>query len=120
MNRGHLTAKRNLAAAKRSFRKMLQDQPLSARPDRHRRAAPTCRPSLAARKDGLLARTPLRYVTKYLQQGIEGDHFRVKRPMLRIGSFQSVTARRIISGFEAMLWLRKGFGFAVAWTVRTS
>ena len=37
VNRGHLTAKRDLEAAKRSFRKMLQDQPLSARPDRHRR-----------------------------------------------------------------------------------
>ena len=28
------------------------------------------------------------------------------------------TARRMILGFEAMLWLRKGFGFAGAWTVR--
>jgi hypothetical protein len=28
------------------------------------------------------------------------------------------TARRTICGFEAMLWLRKGFGFAGAWTVR--
>ena len=26
-------------------------------------------------------------------------------------------ARRTIQGFEAMLWLRKGFGFAGAWTV---
>jgi hypothetical protein len=30
--------------------------------------------------------------------------------MLRIGGFQSFrTARRTIRGFEAMLWLRKGF-----------
>src|SRR3954453_2489668 len=44
--------------------------------------------------------------------------FRVKRPMPRIGRFQSFhTARRTIRGFEAMLWLRKGFGFAGAWTV---
>src|SRR5689334_9192270 len=44
--------------------------------------------------------------------------FRVKRPMPRIGGFQSFhTARRTIRGFEAMLWLRKGFGFAGAWTV---
>ena len=28
------------------------------------------------------------------------------------------TARRTIRGFEAMLWLRKGFGFSGAWTVR--
>ena len=39
--------------------------------------------------------------------------------MLRIGRSQSFgTARRTIQGFEAMLWLRKGFGFAGAWTVR--
>jgi hypothetical protein len=35
-----------------------------------------------------------------------------------VGSFQSFsTARRTIQGFEAMLWLRKGFGFASAWTI---
>ena len=57
-------------------------------------------------------------VTKHLQQGIESDHFRVKRPMPRVGCFQAFhTARRTIQGFEAMLWLRKGFGFAGAWTV---
>ena len=73
----------------------------------------------AARKDGLLTRTPVHYVTKHLQQGIESDHFRVKRPMPRVGCFQAFhTARRTIQGFEAMLWLRKGFGFAGAWTVR--
>src|SRR3954447_13208111 len=45
--------------------------------------------------------------------------FRLKRPMPRIGGFQSFhTARRTIRGFEAMLWLRKGFDFAGAWTVR--
>jgi transposase, IS6 family len=60
-----------------------------------------------------------RYVTKHLQQGIESDHFRVKKNMPRIGGFRSfTTARRTIQGFEAMLWLRKGFGFAGAWAVR--
>ena len=58
-------------------------------------------------------------MTKHLQQGIESDQFRVKRPMPRVGGFQAFhTARRTIEGFEAMLWLRKGFGFAGAWTVR--
>ena len=76
---------------------------------------PTHPPSRRARKDGLLARTPVHYVTKHLQQGIESDHFRVKRPMPRVGCFQAFhTARRTIQGFEAMLWLRKGFGFAGA------
>ena len=38
--------------------------------------------------------------------------------MPRIGGFQSFhTARRTIRGFEAMLWLRKGFSFRGAWTV---
>ena len=38
--------------------------------------------------------------------------------MPRVGGFRSFnTARRTIQGFEAMLWLRKGFGFAGGWTV---
>src|SRR5687768_6093458 len=115
-----LTAKRDLDAAKRFFRKMLQDEPLLS-PDRIGTdgAGPYPPAIAAARKDGLLARTPEHYVTKHLQQGIESDHFRVKRPMPRIGGFLAFhTARRTIQGFEAMLWLRKGFGFAGAWTVR--
>ena len=115
-----LTAKRDLEAAKRFFRKPLQDQPLLS-PDRiGTDGAGAYPPAIAAaRKDGLLARTPAHYVTKHLQQGIESDHFQVKRPMPRVGCFQAFhTARRTIQGFEAMLWLRKGFGFAGAWTVR--
>src|SRR3954463_10080623 len=114
-----LTAQRDLDAAKRFFRKMLQEEPLLS-PDRiGTDGAGSYPPAIAAaRKDGLLARTPAHYVTKHLQQGIESDHFRVKRPMPRIGCFQAFhTARRTIQGFEAMLWLRKGFGFAGAWTV---
>ena len=72
-----------------------------------------------SRDEDLLPRTPIYYVTKHLQQGIESDHLRVKRAMPRGGGFRSFnTARRTICGFEAMLWLRKGFGFAGAWTVR--
>ena len=97
---------------------MPHDQPLLA-PDRIGTdgAAPYPPAIAAARKKGLLPHEPLRYVSKHLQQGIESD--RVKRPMPRIGGFQSFhTARRTIRGFEAMLWLRKGFNFAGAWTVR--
>ncbi|WP_336490146.1 IS6 family transposase [Methylobacterium nigriterrae] len=114
-----LTAKRDLEAAKRSFRKMLEDQPLLA-PDRvGTDAAGPYPPAItASRKAGLLARTPVHYVTKHLQQGIESDHFRLKKNMPRIGGFRSFhTARRTIQGFEAMLWLRKGFGFSGTWTV---
>ena len=65
---------------------------------------------------GLLHPDLVHYVTKHLQQGIESDHFRVKKNMPAIGGFQSFnTARRTIAGFEAMLWLRKGFGFSGGW-----
>jgi IS6 family transposase len=114
-----LTAKRDLEAANRFFRKMLEDHPLLA-PDRIGTdgAGPYPPAIVAARNDGLLARTPLHYITKHLQQGIESDHFRLKKNMPWIGGFQSFnTARRAIQGFEAMLWLRKGFGFSGAWTV---
>src|SRR4051812_48652466 len=115
-----LSAKRDLDAAKRFFRKALEDQPLLA-PDRIGTdgAAPYPPAIAESREEGLLPRTPMHYVTKRLQQGIESDHFRLKRNMPRIGGFRPFnTARRAIQGFEAMLWLRKGFGFAGAWTVR--
>ena len=63
-----LTAKRDLDAAKRFFRKMLKDEPL-----------------LSPKK---------------------------------IGTDGANTARRTIAGFEAMVWLRKGFGFSGSWTVK--
>jgi transposase-like protein len=53
-------------------------------------------------------------VTKILQQGIESDHFRVKQNMPKVDGFQSFnTARQTIKGFEAMLWLPKGFDLAL-------
>jgi IS6 family transposase len=115
-----LTANRDLDAAKRFFRKMLVAEPLLA-PDRIGTdgAGPYPPAIIESRKEGLLPRTPIHHVTKHLQQGIESDHFRVKRAMPRVGGFRSfTTARRTICGFEAMLWLRKGFGFSGAWTVR--
>jgi len=58
-------------------------------------------------------------VSKHLQQGIESDHFHVKKHMPKVGGFRTfATAKRTIAGFEAMLWLKKGFGFAGEWTVR--
>ena len=114
-----VTAKRDLDAAKRFFRKMLKDGPLLS-PDRIGTDGAGTYPGAitAARNEGRLARDPVHHVTKHLQQGIESDHFRLKKNMPRVGGFQSFnTARRSIQGFEAMLWLRKGFGFAGAWTV---
>ncbi|MBP2449449.1 hypothetical protein JOH51_006957 [Rhizobium leguminosarum] len=34
-----------------------------------------------------------------------------------MGFDHSDSARRTIAGFEAMLWVRKGFGFSGGWTV---
>ena len=114
-----LTAKRDLNAAKRFFRKMRKDGFLLS-PDRIGTDGAGTYPGAiaAARKEGRLARDLVHHVTKHLQQGIESDHFRLKKNMPRVGGFQSFnTARRSIQGFEAMLWMCKGFGFAGPWTI---
>lgn len=114
-----LAAKRDLNAAKRFFRKMLKDEPLLS-PEKIGTDGANTFPSTikAAIDDGLLHPKPVHYVTKHLQQGIESEHFRVKKNMPKIGGFRSFsTARRTIAGFEAMLWLKKGFGFSGDWTV---
>ncbi len=108
------TAKRGLDAPKRFFGKMLKDQPLLGP---HKIGAdgaklyPTAISDVT--KGGLTPGKPTLRVSRYLQQGIESDHFHVKKNMLKIGGFQSFpTAKSTIAGFEAMLWLKKGFGFA--------
>ncbi|MBW4528832.1 MAG: DDE-type integrase/transposase/recombinase, partial [Phormidium tanganyikae FI6-MK23] len=56
----------------------------------------------------LAAETQLRQ-SKYLNNVIEQDHRNIKRltkPMMRFGSFK--TARRTLSGIEAMSMIRKG------------
>lgn len=112
-----LTAHRDLDPAKRFFRKMLSAEPLFAPNRIGTDEASPYPPAIAeSRKKGLLPRRPAHYVTKHLQQGIESDHFQVKKNMPRIGGFH--TARHTICGFEPMLWLRMGFGFAGVWTVR--
>ena len=115
-----LTAKRDLGAAKRFFNKMLKGEPLLSPGKIGTDGANTFPSTIQQSVDkGLLGPNPVHYVTKHLQQRIESDHFRVKKNMPRIGGFQSFhTARRTIAGFEAMLWLKKGFAFAGQWTVR--
>jgi len=114
-----LTARRDLASAKRFFRKMLKEEPLLAPDSIGTDGAKTFLPAIkAAEEEGLLRPNPVHRKTKYLQQGIESDHFRVKQNMPKVGCFQSfVTARQTIKGFEAMLWLRKGFDFTSNWTI---
>lgn len=51
-------------------------------------------------------------------RGLEAIIVGSKKNMPKIGGFQSFnTARKTIKGFEAMLWLRKGFGFSDDWNV---
>jgi len=99
---------------------MLKDEPLLSPDSIGTDGAKTFPPAIkAAEKEGLLRTNSTHHVTKHLQQGIESDHFRVKQAMPKVGGFQSfTTARQTIKGFEAMLWLRKGFGFIGPWTVQ--
>ena len=99
---------------------MLQDAPLLS-PDRiGTDGAGTFPPAIGDAADGgLLASDPVHYVTKHLQQGIESDHFRVKKNMLKVDGFRSFnSAGKSIAGFDVMLWLRKGLGFVDPWGVR--
>ena len=111
-----LSAKRNGNAAKRFFKKMLKDTPLLA-PDRvgtdgYRAFSGAINVSV---NEGLLPKDLTHYVTKHLQQGIESDHFRVKKPRARSGGFQSFnTARRTIK-FSVMSGnTNSGTGFSTA------
>ena len=115
-----LTANRDLEAAKRFFRKSLKEQPLLS-PGKIGTDGASVYPAAITTvvAEGLLNSTVIHRVSKHLQQVIESDHFRVKQMMPKVGGFRNfVTARRTISGFEAMLWLRKGLGFSGEWTVR--
>jgi IS6 family transposase len=105
-----LAAKRDAAAAKRFFRKALQ-QPHTVNPrtitfDKN----PAYPRAIAGMKaDGeLWRRSRLRQV-KYLNNIVEQDHRRVKRlvrPGLGFGGFH--TARRTLAGYEVMAMMRKG------------
>ena len=105
-----LAAKRDTAAAKRFFRKALE-QPHTVNPrtitvDKN----PTYPRAVTEMKsDGeLWRRSRLRQV-KYLNNIVEQDHRRVKRlvrPGLGFGSFW--TARRTLAGYEVMAMVRKG------------
>jgi transposase-like protein len=115
-----LIANRDLAATKRLFRKSMKEQPLLS-PGQVGADGANVYP--AAIQDSVADRLfdsgVIHRVSKHLQQVIESGHFRVKQMTPKVGGFRSfATARRTIAGFEAMLWLRKGFGFAGGWTVR--
>ncbi|WP_370552898.1 MULTISPECIES: DDE-type integrase/transposase/recombinase [unclassified Commensalibacter] len=55
---------------------------------------------------------------KFLQRGIENDHFRLKRVIPKNGCFQSFhTARKTPRGYEAILWIKKELGFKGKWII---
>lgn len=55
---------------------------------------------------------------KFLQRGIENDHFRLKRVIPKNGCFQSFhTARKTLRGYEAILWIKKESGFKGKWII---
>lgn len=105
-----LSAKRDVKAAKRFFRKVLRghwtEMPRVIDVDKNP-VYPSALKDLKA-DDVLPQETGLRQV-KYLNNLIEQDHRFIKRrtnPKLGFGSFN--TARRTIQGYEAMNMIRKG------------
>jgi IS6 family transposase len=105
-----LSAKRDAEAAKRFFRKAL-GQPHTVSPRTITVDKNPAYPKAAAdmKVDGeLWQRSRLRQV-KYLNNIVERDRRRIKRmvrPGLGFGSFW--TARRTLTGYEAMAMIRKG------------
>lgn len=105
-----LAATRDAAAAKRFFRKAL-DQPHTVNPRTITVDKNACYPKAITemKRDEQLWRCAKLRQLKYLNNMIEQDHRRIKRltrPGFGFGSFQ--TARRTVAGFEAMAMIRKG------------
>ena len=105
-----LSAKRDAEAAKRFFRKAL-GQPHTANPRTitvDKNPAYPCAISEMKRDGELWRRSRLRQA-KFLNNVVEQDHRRLKRlvrPGLGFGGFH--TARRTLTGYEAMAMIRKG------------
>jgi hypothetical protein len=73
---------------------MLKDEPLLSPPKIGTDGANTFPSTIKTSVDGgLLHPDPVHYVTKHLQQGIESDHFRMKKNMPKIGGFNPSTLR---------------------------
>ena len=105
-----LSAKRNSKAATRFFRKVLKAQHTQAPPvvNVDKNAAYPVAMDALKEDEMIAAETELRQ-SKYLNNIIEQDHrniLRIVRPMMGFKSFNS--ARRTLSGIEAMNMIRKG------------
>jgi IS6 family transposase len=105
-----LSARRDARAAKRFFRKMLKapkhQSPRVINVDRSKAYPPAVE---ELKKEGVFPVTSQLRQCRYLNNLIEQDHRFIKRrvnPGLGFSSFN--TARRTISGYEAMNMIRKG------------
>jgi transposase, IS6 family len=105
-----LSAKRNTKAAKRFFRKMLKapehQSPRVINVDRNNAYPPAVE---ELKEEGALSVATQLRPCKYLNNIVEQDHRFIKRRVNPgLGFFSFKTARRTISGFEAMNIIRKG------------
>lgn len=114
-----LTARRNIQAAQRFFRKAFKGDRLFAPTHIGTDKANPFPKTIQTMKNEYILSNSCQHVTgKSLQQGIESDHFRLKKVIPRNGCFQSFnTARKTLKGYEAMLWIKKGLGFKDKWTI---
>jgi transposase-like protein len=105
-----LAAHRDAAAAKRFFRKALgQPHTVTPRTITVDKNPAYPRAVAAMKEDGVLSRFTRLRQCKYLNNIVEQDHRHVKRlirPGLGFGSMR--TARRTLTGYEAMAMIRKG------------
>jgi transposase, IS6 family len=104
-----LSAKRDMKAAKRFFRKMLKapkhQSPRVINVDRNKAYPPAVE---ELKEEGILSSASQLRQCKYLNNIIEQDHRFIKRRVNPgLGFFSFKTARRTISGFEAMNIIRK-------------
>jgi IS6 family transposase len=105
-----LSAKRDAKAAKRFFRKMLKSpshsSPRVINVERNKAYLPAVE---ELKGEGVLSIATQLRRCKYLNNIVEQDHRFIKRRVNPgLGFFSFKTARRIISGFEAMNIIRKG------------
>ena len=105
-----LSAKRDMKAAKRFFRKMLKapkhQSPRVINVDRNKAYPPAVE---ELKEEGILPSASQLRQCKYLNNILEQDHRFIKRRVNPgLGFFSFKTARRTISGFEAMNIIRKG------------
>jgi IS6 family transposase len=105
-----LSAKRNTKAAKRFFRKMLKapehQSPRVINVDQNKAYPPAVE---ELKEEGVLSVATQLRPCKYLNNIVEQDHRFIKRRVNPgLGFFSFKTARRTISGFEAMNIIRKG------------